>query len=127
MSWPEMKESEYRYIPSHYKQDLSERVASLTQGKSTIADYSNEFHTLSSRADLSEPKHMTVGRYKREFQKQIRDIIRLSNIATMAEAYHASLNVEALLHNSVTPLRPMTNQASAIVTEDQATTITTLR
>lgn len=62
--WSDMKAVEHRYIPLHYQQDLSERVASLTHG-SFVTDYSDEFHTLNSRVDIAELDHIIVGRYRK--------------------------------------------------------------
>lgn len=79
-------ELEKRYIPSTYFQDLSERIASFSQGHLFVAEYFDEFHTLSSRAKVDAPDYISVGRYKRGFHKLIRDIMLLSTINTMLEA-----------------------------------------
>lgn len=58
-----------QYVPNFYQQDLSERVAALTQGTSTVTKYSDTSHTLNSRAKLHEEEDITVGRLKEVFQK----------------------------------------------------------
>lgn len=97
-TWAKMREElERRYILATYQQDLSERIADFTQGSLSVADYSGAFHTLSSRAEVNELEYITVGRYKRGFRKPIKDVMRLSTISTISEAFQAALNAEALL------------------------------
>lgn len=109
-AWLEMKAAlQARYVPPSYRQDLAERIASLMQDKKSVEEYSDEFHTLSARAEINEPDFLTVGRYKRGLNKAIRDILRLSRIETMADAYQAALQAEELLAtNSAPPLKSFT-------------------
>lgn len=89
------------YIPVNYQQDLSERVASLTQSSLSVVNSSNEFHALSSIVDMSDPKHITLGRYNKGCRKPIRDLMRLYFISIMADTYQTTLNAKALLqHNN---------------------------
>lgn len=53
------KELEQRYIPASYGQDMSEKIASFAGGAMSVAEYSDDFHTLSSRAEVNEPKYIT--------------------------------------------------------------------
>lgn len=68
-----MKEELERYILATYRRDLAERNAGFTLGYLSVDDYSDEFLTPSSHAQVDEPKYITVGRYKRGFKKPIRD------------------------------------------------------
>lgn len=77
-------------------------MAYYSQGYMFVSDYSDEFHTLATRAEMNGPEYITVGRYKRGFRKPIRNIMHLSTITTMLEAFQAPHNVEALLMGNVT-------------------------
>lgn len=84
IKWHNMKPKlEKRYIPTTYRQDLSKRIANFTQGYMTVVEYCDEFHVLSSRAEVDELEYITIGCYKRGFRKHIRDIICLSTINTI--------------------------------------------
>lgn len=63
----------------------------------TIVKYYDEFHTLSSRVEVDEPEYITVKRCKRGFHKATRDIMRLSPINTIVDAFQAAISVESLL------------------------------
>lgn len=43
------------YVLTAYSQDLEERIANLTQDSLTVAEYSDEFHTLSNIVEIDEP------------------------------------------------------------------------
>lgn len=78
-----------------YRQDLYERIARITQGYVTVAENLEEFYTLSSRADVNEPVYIIVGRYMNGFNKPVRDIMCLSIITTIVDAFQAILNAES--------------------------------
>lgn len=59
--------------------------------RSVLADYSDEFHILSNRAEVNELEYIIVGRYKRGFKKQIRDITRIQPINTRLFKQHLML------------------------------------
>lgn len=48
------------HVPQNYRQDLSEGVAGLTQGSSTVGEYNDKFHLLTNRAYLREDESITV-------------------------------------------------------------------
>lgn len=90
-------ELENRYIQTTYRQDLSERIVSFKQSSMSVAEYSNEFHTLSRRAKVDKPEYIIVGHYKKCFTKAICDIMRISPITTIAYAFQDAINVESPL------------------------------
>lgn len=87
-----------RYILTTNKQDLSERITGFKQGST---EYSDEFHALSSKAEVDEPEYNTVGCYKRGLNKPTCDIMCLPSITTIVHAFHAT-NVESLLASNHT-------------------------
>lgn len=66
-----------RCVPTTYKQDMSGKMASFSQGSMTVVEHSDKFHSLSSRAKIDEPEYVTMGRHKKGFSKPVRDILHL--------------------------------------------------
>lgn len=78
-----------------------------------MAEYSDKFHILSSRAKSDEPKYITVERYKRGFSKPIRNIICLSIIYTIADILEAATQAKAILaRNSAPPFHIFTKKTA---------------
>lgn len=78
-------------MPTTYRQDLSEKNSIFTEGPVSVAKYFDEFHTLSKTAEVDELEYITVGLYKRGF-RTIRDIMRLSPVITIADAFQAGIS-----------------------------------
>lgn len=98
-----------------------EWFAALTQGYFVVTEYSGTFHTLSSRGDLRE-EHITVGRFKSGLRKAFHDLMTLSSIHSMADAYQVALNAGRLLHNNnVTPLSPFMRESISVDTSSENT------
>lgn len=63
---------------------------------------------LSNKADVDEPKYITMSRYKRRFNKLIRDILHFN---TIIDAFQATTQAETILAtNSALPLQGSPNQ-----------------
>lgn len=89
-------------------QKRSEKTDSFTQGSMTVEQYFDEFHILSSRVGVDQPKNIIVDGYKHGFSKPVRNILHLYTINTIVDAYPASTQAETnLATNSALPLRPL--------------------
>lgn len=79
-----------RNAKNHHGHDLSDNIVSLSQGSIIVVEYSAKFHTLSCRAEVDEPKYITLGRYNIGFNKPIRDILRLYTVNTIVDAIQSN-------------------------------------
>lgn len=78
----------------------------------TVAEYADEFHTLSHRAEIDEPEYITMGRHM-GFTKLIIDILRLYTIYTITEAFQDATQLENILAtNTAFPLHTFTKSSN---------------
>ena len=63
-TWVEMKhEMRARFVPSHYKRDLFERLQNMRQGTRSVEEYYKEMEKAMIRAKVKEDEEQTMARF----------------------------------------------------------------
>ena len=92
--WEKMKS---HFLPFGYTQALYQRLHSLRQGTRSVDDYTEEFHQLIARNDLSETEEQLVARYLGGLRQTLQDVLSLHSLWTVSEAYQRAFVAEKQL------------------------------
>ncbi|KAF5201398.1 F-box-like/WD repeat-containing protein TBL1XR1 [Thalictrum thalictroides] len=99
-----MKESlEKKFIPKNYECALFDRLHHLCQHTSSVQDYTEQFHLLSTRFNMIEPKKFKVHRYITGLQKKIRDELSFFSILTISDAVSYPLQSNEKFKSDILP------------------------
>ncbi|XP_039122362.1 uncharacterized protein LOC120258941 [Dioscorea cayenensis subsp. rotundata] len=100
-SWRRMKEAlMFRFLPSDYDQILYQRYQDCKQGVRTVQQYTEEFHRLSARNNLSETEAQQTARFMSGLRTTIRDRVELAPVYGVDEAINRAMKVEAQLNRA---------------------------
>ncbi|XP_039120519.1 uncharacterized protein LOC120256922 [Dioscorea cayenensis subsp. rotundata] len=100
-SWRRMKEAlMFRFLPSDYDQILYQRYQDCKQGVRTVQQYTEEFHRLSARNNLSETEAQQTARFMSGLRITIRDRVELAPVYGVDEAINRAMKVEAQLNRA---------------------------
>ena len=105
-TWNEMKTVIRRsFVPSHYYQDLYQKLQSLTQGSMCIDDYYKEMEIAMIRANVKKDKDTTMARFLNGLNQDIANVVELEDMV------HMTIKVERQFkrkgrHPSQTTWRP---------------------
>lgn len=95
-SWSKMKaKMREQFLPANYSQSIYQQFHKLQQGARSVREYTEEFHRLSLRTDLSETKDQQVARYLVGLRIQLQDDLSLFHLPRVEDAYQAALKAEA--------------------------------
>jgi hypothetical protein len=76
---------------------MYQRLQNCSQGSKSIEEYTDEFHKLLARVDLSESVEQLVYRYIRGLRPQIQDMVNLFDPMNISAAHQRALLVEKTL------------------------------
>ncbi|XP_061349324.1 uncharacterized protein LOC133294607 [Gastrolobium bilobum] len=118
--WEEMKAvMRRRFIPSHYRSDLFQKLQSLTQGSKSVEDYFKEMETAMIRANVDEDREATMARFLLGLNRDIANVVELQHYVELDDMVHMAIKVERQLkrkgtmrmgHNSTSHSRPTWNK-----------------
>ena len=98
------------FLPFRYTQTLFQRLHTQRQGARSIDDYTEEFHQLVARNDLSETEEQLVALYLGGLRQSLQDVLSLHSIWTVSEAYQRALTVEKQQSRNNTKSTPRGDQ-----------------
>ncbi|XP_024009459.1 uncharacterized protein LOC112084542 [Eutrema salsugineum] len=97
-SWSEMKSLlRKRFVPSHYHQELHQRIRRLTQGNRTVEDYYQELETLMLLAEITEDGEATMSRFLGGLNREIQDRLEMQQYEEIEEMLHKAILIEQQL------------------------------
>ena len=76
---------------------MYQKLQNWSQGSKSVDEYTEEFHKLLARVDLSESDEQLVSRYIGGLQIQIQDTVNLFNPVNISAAHQRALFVEKML------------------------------
>ena len=89
--WEKMKG---HFLPFGYTHTLFQLLHTLRQGARSVDDYTEEFHQLVARNDLSEIEEQLVALNLGGLRQSLQDVLSLHSIWMVSEAYQRALTVQ---------------------------------
>ncbi|KAK1647924.1 hypothetical protein QYE76_065729 [Lolium multiflorum] len=75
-TWEEMKEEmQARFVPTHYKTDLFNKLQKLKQGTKTVEEFFKEMELTMMRANIQESENQTIARFFNGLNYPIKRIV----------------------------------------------------
>jgi hypothetical protein len=97
-SWEKlMKKMRPAFLPYNYLRTMYQRLQNWNQGSKSVDEYTEEFHKLLTRVDLSESDEQLVSRYIGGLRTQIQDTVNLFDPVNISSAHQRALLVEKTL------------------------------
>uniref|UniRef100_J3MJ95 CCHC-type domain-containing protein n=1 Tax=Oryza brachyantha TaxID=4533 RepID=J3MJ95_ORYBR len=94
-SWTEMKvEMRARFVPRHYKRDLSDKLQVLKQGNRTVDEYYKEMEMAMIRANVYEHEEQTMARFLAGLNYPIKRITEFQPYNSVVELVHQATKAE---------------------------------
>jgi len=77
-TWAKMKSKlKNRFLPPSYVQDNYSQLYSLTQGNTSVEEYTREFKKFLIKCDLQEPEDQTIVRYLSGLDRRYSNVVEL--------------------------------------------------
>jgi hypothetical protein len=92
-----MKKMRPAFLPHNYLRTMYQRLQNWNQGSKSVDEYTEEFHKLLARVDLSKLDEQLVSRYIGGLRTQIQDTINLFDPVNISSAHQRALLVEKTL------------------------------
>jgi hypothetical protein len=97
-SWEKlMKKMRPTFLPHNYLRTIYQKLQNWNQGSKSVDEYTEEFHKLLARVDLSESDEQLVSRYIGGLWTQIQDTVNLFDPVNISSAHQRALLVEKTL------------------------------
>ena len=94
-TWVEMKhEMRARFVPSHYKRDLFERLQNMRQGTRSVEEYYKEMEKAMIRAKVKEDEEQTMARFLAGLNHPIKHIVNFHTYNTVVQLVHQATKAE---------------------------------
>ncbi|KAK1682632.1 hypothetical protein QYE76_043480 [Lolium multiflorum] len=74
-TWEEMEEMQARFVPTHYKTDLFNKLQKLKQGTKTVEEFYKEMELTMMRANIQESENQTIARFFNGLNYPIKRIV----------------------------------------------------
>ena len=84
-------------MPSHYHQDLFQKLQTLTQGEHSVEDYFKDMEISMLRADINEDREATMARFLSGLHPEIANIVELQHYVEMSDMLEKAVKVERQL------------------------------
>ncbi|XP_074302964.1 uncharacterized protein LOC141637304 [Silene latifolia] len=103
-SWESLKRKlRKRYIPATYRLTTYRKIAELTQERSSVSDYINEFENLTLMGGIEESEDLKMARFLRGLNRNIANSVELQSYADFDSLCNLCLKVEAQGKAKLTP------------------------
>ena len=94
-TWNELRRlMRKRFIPSHYHQDLYQKLQNLSQGSRSVDDYFKEMEIAMLRANVVEDREATMARFLSGLRPEITKIIELQHYVEITDMVDKASKVE---------------------------------
>ncbi|KAK1681186.1 hypothetical protein QYE76_042034 [Lolium multiflorum] len=94
-TWEEMKEVMHtRFVPSHHKRDLFNKLTQLKQSFKSVEEYYKEMHMTMMSANVDEREEQTMARFLNGLNIPVKRIVELLPYTNMVELLHQATRAE---------------------------------
>ena len=97
-TWEEMKIiMRKRFVPSHYYQDLYQKLQGLRQANRSVEDYYQEMEITMIQANVEEDREATMTRFLHGLNREIHDKVEMEHYVELEDMVHKAIKVERQL------------------------------
>ena len=95
VTWRDMKDKlREKYVPLTYQQRLLDQWQDLTQGSKTMIEYIAKFDEFVMRCGVVESESMTLSRFRKGLNEDIRRELFLREVHDLEHAYQVARDCE---------------------------------
>ncbi|KAK1648746.1 hypothetical protein QYE76_066551 [Lolium multiflorum] len=101
-TWEDMKEEmQARFVPTHYKTDLFNKLQKLKQGTKTVEEFFKEMELTMMRANIQESENQTIARFFNGLNYPIKRIVEFQQYSNMVELVHQASKAERQVNEDI--------------------------
>ncbi|KAK1681766.1 hypothetical protein QYE76_042614 [Lolium multiflorum] len=123
-TWEEMKEEmQARFVPTHYKTDLFNKLQKLKQGTKTVEEFFKEMELTMMRANIQESENQTIARFFNGLNYPIKRIVEFQQYSNMVELVHQASKAERQVNEDIKYSNSKQYFASKLATPTPTTSV----
>ncbi|KAK1608591.1 hypothetical protein QYE76_032264 [Lolium multiflorum] len=123
-TWEDMKEEmEARFVPTHYKTDLFNKLQKLKQGTKTVEEFFKEMELTMMRANIQESENQTIARFFNGLNYPIKRIVEFQQYSNMVELVHQASKAERQVNEDIKYSKSKQYFASKLATSTPTTSV----
>ncbi|KAK1627990.1 hypothetical protein QYE76_002305 [Lolium multiflorum] len=123
-TWEEMKEEmQARFVPTHYKTDLFNKLQKLKQGTKTVEEFYKEMELTMMRANIQESENQTIARFFNGLNYPIKRIVEFQQYSNMVELVHQASKAERQVNEDIKYSKSKQYFASKLATTTPTTSV----
>ncbi|KAK1601257.1 hypothetical protein QYE76_017585 [Lolium multiflorum] len=116
-TWEEMQEVMHtRFVPSHHKRDLFNKLTQLKQSFKSVEEYYKEMHMTMMSANVDEREEQTMARFLNGLNIPVKRIVEFLPYTNMVELLHQATRAERQM--SLPAKAPPKKKAKLVHIED---------
>ncbi|KAK1642308.1 hypothetical protein QYE76_060113 [Lolium multiflorum] len=114
-TWEEMQA---RFVPTHYKTDLFNKLPQLKQGTKTVEEFFKELELTMMRVNIQESENQTIARFFNGLNYPIKRIVEFQPYSNMIELVHQASKAERQVNEDSKYSKSKSYFASKLATSD---------
>ncbi|KAK1664266.1 hypothetical protein QYE76_052425 [Lolium multiflorum] len=123
-TWEDMKEEmQARFVPTHYKTDLFNKLQKLKQGTKTVEEFFKEMELTMMRANIQESENQTIARFFNGLNYPIKKIVEFQQYSNMVELVHQASKAERQVNEDIKYSKSKQYFASKLATSTPTTSV----
>ncbi|KAK1666049.1 hypothetical protein QYE76_054208 [Lolium multiflorum] len=123
-TWEDMKkEMQARFVPTHYKTDLFNKLQKLKQGTKTVEEFFKEMELTMMRANIQESENQTIARFFNGLNYPIKRIVEFQQYSNMVELVHQASKAERQVNEDIKYSKSKQYFASKLATTTPTTSV----
>ncbi|KAK1618145.1 hypothetical protein QYE76_023662 [Lolium multiflorum] len=123
-TWEDMKEEmQARFVPTHYKTDLFNKLQKLKQGTKTVEEFFKEMELTMMRANIQESENQTIARFFNGLNYPIKRIVEFQQYSNMVELVHQASKAERQVNEDIKYSKSKQYFASKLATTTPTTSV----
>ncbi|KAK1648968.1 hypothetical protein QYE76_066773 [Lolium multiflorum] len=123
-TWEDMKEEmQARFVPTHYKTDLFNKLQKLKQGTKTVEEFFKEMELTMMRANIQESENQTIARFFNGLNYPIKKIVEFQPYSNMVELVHQASKAERQVNEDIKYSKSKQYFASKLATSTPTTSV----
>ncbi|KAK1665949.1 hypothetical protein QYE76_054108 [Lolium multiflorum] len=123
-TWEDMKEEmQARFVPTHYKTDLFNKLQKLKQGTKTVEEFFKEMELTMMRANIQESENQTIARFFNGLNYPVKKIVEFQQYSNMVELVHQASKAERQVNEDIKYSKSKQYFASKLATSTPTTSV----
>ncbi|KAK1608011.1 hypothetical protein QYE76_031684 [Lolium multiflorum] len=123
-TWEDMKEEmQARFVPTHYKTDLFNKLQKLKQGTKTVEEFFKEMELTMMRANIQESEDQTIARFFNGLNYPIKRVVEFQQYSNMVELVHQASKAERQVNEDIKYSKSKQYFASKLATSTPTTSV----